>query len=405
MIQVFAENSVQDYSRIDDVSVTRGNAIEAWDAVALHAIALESIPAPEAARDLAILHAAQYDAVTDTSRPDLAYQVHTTAPKDASPEAAADAAAYTVLTSLIPLQAPLFAAAEASAVAGLPIGSATDDGVNLGQSVANQTLANRANDGANASATFAGSSVDGLWRPTPPTFSPAVDPQFVQVTPFEIASPSAYRPSSPPAVGSAAYDTALAQVSSLGRVGSTTRTSNQTGAAVFWNDGAGTSTDPGHWNAIAEQLSVSRGDSLATDARVFAELDFALADAAIASTDSQYSVDEWRPVTAVQKVDSSFTPLLTAPASPSFVSDNAAYGAAAAQVLNSAFGSKVSFTDQSESTTLGLSRSFSSFNAAATEDATSRIWAGVNFSFDTQAGQTLGAQVGQAVLAKFPKAK
>ena len=228
--------------------------------------------------------------------------------------------------------------------------------------------------------------------------------QFAKVTPFVIAGPSAFRPGAPPAVGSSSYDQALSQVSSLGRVGSTTRTADQTLAALFWNEGEGSVSDPAHWNAIAEQISVGRNDSLATDARLFAELDFALADAAIAGTDSQVAFDEWRPITGVQQVDPSFQPLLATPASPSYVSDNAAYGAAASKVLTSAFGANVSFTDNSE-TGLGLVRTFPSFAAAATEDANSRVWGGVNFAFDTQAGATLGGQVGQAVLAGFPKGK
>jgi hypothetical protein len=403
-LQVFAENSVQDYSNIDTVTVTRGNPIEAWDSIALHAIEVQDLPAPEAARDLAILHAAQYDAVASVIDPSSAYQVHISAAKGTKAEAAADSSAYTALTSLFPAQAALFVAAEESALAGLPNTTPTKNGLAVGQQVADQTLANRANDGSDATATLTPSAVPGLWQPTPPSYSAAVDPQFAKVTPFEIASSSSFRPATPPAVGSAAYDQALSQVSSLGRVGSTTRTADQTDAALFWNEGEASVSDPAHWNAIAEQVSVSRKDSLVTDARLFAQLDFALADAAIASTDSQVTFDEWRPITAVQQVDPTFQPLLATPASPSYVSDNAAYGAAAAKVLTSAFGASYKFTDNSE-TALGLTRSFTSFDAAATEDGNSRVWGGVNFSFDVQAGASLGAQVGQAVLAGFPKAK
>ena len=402
--QVFAENSVQDYSRVDQLTVNRGNSIEAWDSVALHAIQVEGLPAAEAARDLAILHAAQYDAVSDATNPAQAYRVHLTSPAGTSAEAAANAAAASVLTALFPSQSASFASDELSAISGLPKTTATSDGIALGQKVAVQTLANRSNDGSAANLILPGSTLPGLWRPTAPTNSPAVDPRFARVTPFAIASPSAFRPAAPPAVGTAAYDKALSQVSSLGRAGSKTRTADQAAAARFWDDGAGTITDPGHWNAIAEQISLARRDSLATDARLFAELDFALADAAIASADAQTTYDEWRPITAVAQVDPSFVPLLVTPSSPSYVSDNAAYGAAASQVLTSAFGSKFHFSDATGSAS-AQARSFASFDAAATEAAQSRIWGGVNFAFDAQAGTTLGGQVGKAVLAAFPKAK
>ena len=404
-LRLFAESSVQDYSNINSVTVNRGNPVEAWDAIALTAIQNQHLPAPEAARDLALLHVAQYDAVASITSPKATLKVRAIAPKGASAEAAANSAGYTALTNLFPSQAPMFVAAEESALAGLPPKKAsTADGLAVGQMVADQLLALRAADGSNAVVAYPGSNQPGLWRPTPPGNAPAVDPQFARVTPFSIASASVFRPAAPPSVGSPTYDLALTQVGSIGSIRSTTRTADQTLAALFWNEGAGTATDPAHWNAIAEQISLSRRDTLAKDARAFAQLDLALADTAIASSDAQYTYGEWRPITAVQQADPAFQPLLPTPASPGYVSDNAAYGAAASRVLSSAFGSKVAFTDASESS-IGLTRSFASFAAAAADDASSRVWGGVNFAFDVQAGTTLGDQVGQAVLTAFPKGK
>jgi hypothetical protein len=401
-LQVFSEDVAQDYSKISYVTVNYGNAITAWDAIALRAIRNLDLSAPEAARDLAILHAAQYDAVADIDTPSQAYEVHLTPSKGASDQAAANSSAETVLDALFPSQAQAFTDAYNAAVLGLPSNKATSDGLAFGRLVANQTLADRSNDGSNAVVSLTPSAVPGKWRPTPPTYAPATDPQFAKVQPFVISDPSEFRPAAPPAIGSTAYDQALTQVASLGRADSSTRTGAQTAAAEFWNDGTGTFTDPGHWNEIAESVAVSRRDSLQKDARLFAQLDFALADTAIASTDSQVTYDEWRPITAIQQTDPTFTSLLATPASPGYVSDNAAYGAAASTVLTSAFGSNVKFTDDLYAST-GVTRTFSSFAQAATQDANSRIWGGVNFSFDTQAGSTLGTQVGKAVLGGFPK--
>ncbi len=404
LLQVFAEDLGQDYSNVATVKVERGNEIVAWDAIALRAFLNQGTSPAEAARDLAVLHAAQYDAVAAVDFPNSAYQVHVTAPKGASADAAADSSAYTVLTDLFPSLNATFLDAYAASVAGLPDNSATTSGRALGVHVANQTLANRANDGSNAVVKFAPSNVDGLWRPTPPSFSPAVDAQFGQVTPFEIPGGSAYRPAAPPAIGSAIYDQALMQVASLGALDSTTRTTAQAKAAEFWSDPVGSGNSPGPWNLIADQVSVNRKDSLVQDARLFAQLDFALADSAIASADSQYTYDEWRPISAIQQTNPAFSSLVTTPASPSYVSDSAAYGAAASDVLSAAFGSKLKFQATVDPFT-GLSRTFSSFAAAATEDASSQVWGGVSFAFDAQAGVNLGTKVAQTVLANFPKAK
>jgi membrane-associated phospholipid phosphatase len=398
-LRLFAESSVQDYSNINSVTVNRGNPIVAWDAIALTAIQNEHLSAPEAARDLAILHEAQYDAVASITSPKATLKVRAAAPKGASVEAAANSAGYTALTNLFPSQAPMFVAAEKSALAGLPPKkAATADGLAVGQMVAEQLLALRADDGSSTVVANLDRVRGGLEVPSPLP----VDYTFAQVTPFLIASPSAFRPAAPPSVGSPTYDLALSQVESLGAFKSTTRTDDQTLAALFWNEGAGTTTDPAHWNAIAEQVSIARRDTLVKDAQIFAQLDLALADTAIASADAQSTYGESNPVVAIQTTDPSFQPLVPASSFYSYVSDNAAYGAAASRVLSSAFGSNVGFTDTSESS-IGETRSFKSFAAAAAEDASSRVWGGVNFSFDVQAGTTLGNQVGQAVLAGFPK--
>src|SRR6185312_14455037 len=144
------------------------------------------------------------------------------------------------LVALFPSQASGFSSAYTATTAGLPKTQAIKDGLALGKEVARQTFANRVDDGSSATVSFSPSNILGRWRPTPPSFAPAVDPQFGQVTPFVIASGSAFRPAAPPAPGTPSYNEALAQVAFLGRSNSTTRTANQTTAARFWSDGAGT---------------------------------------------------------------------------------------------------------------------------------------------------------------------
>jgi hypothetical protein len=205
-------------------------------------------------------------------------------------------------------------------------------------------------------------------------------------------------------VGSTVYDQALAEVTSLGRINSTTRSADQTAAAQFWTDGPNTVTNPGHWNEIAEGQALKRKGSLATDARLFAMLDVAMADAGIATYDAKSAYTTWRPVSAIQETDPTWTPLETTPASPSYVSGNATFGAAAANVLSSEFGPKVAFSDTLDGSS-GTTRTFTSFAAAALEDGQSRVWAGDNFSYDVQQGQALGDKIGGFVVTRFPKVK
>lgn len=409
-IRVFAESLADDYSNVATVRVVNANPIVTWDAIAVGAIRKANLSAEEASRVLAILHVAQYDAVAATTKPSSAFLVHPATIKGASVEAAADAAAATVLENLLPDQASTFQIELTTDLNDLrtklfstdqsyhsPVALPGTDprtalsvanGSAIGQEVANQVLATRTND-----------------KSTLVTAAGVVpNPDWGQVTPFALTSGAEASPVAPPAVGTAAYDQALNEVNSLGLATSTTRTNDQTAAAEFWDDPAGTATDPGHWNTIAENIAIGRKTNLLTTARTFAALDVALADAAIASFHAKAAYNSARPVAVIRATSNpTWTPLLTTPATPSYVSAHAAYGAAASSVLAATYGAKYPFTTAVDAIDNHPARHFGSFAAAAAEDAASRVYGGVNFRFDTTAGASVGTAVAKIVLAKFPK--
>lgn len=59
------------------------------------------------------------------------------------------------------------------------------------------------------------------------------------------------------------------------------RTPEQAQLALFWADGAGTEQPPGHWNTIAQTVAGDRRNTMEENARLFALLNVAMADAAI----------------------------------------------------------------------------------------------------------------------------
>ena len=118
---------------------------------------------------------------------------------------------------------------------------------------------------------------------------------MARVRPFGIASGSQFRPPAPPALAGAQYAAEVNEVKAIGSATSTTRTPDQTAIALFWADGAGTFTPPGHWNQIAEDIVVRKRTDLATNARLFALLNVAEADAVIVNWDAKYRL---RPVAA-----------------------------------------------------------------------------------------------------------
>ena len=389
LIRAFSENLGDDYSSIASIHVNNADPIVSWDALALTAISKSHLTAEEASRDLAILHTAQYDAVVAATKPGAAYAVTSVAKAGASPVEAANAAGESVLLALFPALTSTFTAAFTAAAAGETLTPAILNGAALGADVAQKTLATRSNDGS------ALTTSTGL----------IFNPNWSQVRPFVLTGASEFRPAAPPAVGTTAFDQALSEVTALGRSISATRTIDQTTAAEFWDDPAGTPTNAGHWNEIAEQVALTAKTSLLTNARAFAMLDLALADSSIASADAKFAYLEPRPITPIQTIDPTWTPLLATPATPSYVSEHAAIGAAASDVLSKVYGKAVKFTAASMSTTSTTTRNFASFAAAATEDATSRVYGGVNYRFDTTAGANVGHSVAQTVLARFPSAK
>src|SRR5262249_35363339 len=198
-----------------------------------------------------------------------------------------------------------------------------------------------------------------------------------------------------PELDSIEYAASYLEVKQLGSVRSTMRTAEQTEIARFWADDEGTVTPPGHWNRIAQTVAAERGTSMAENARLFALLNFALADAGMGCWDCKYKFNVWRPVHAIREVDSDerdWTPLLTTPPFPSYTSGHSTFSAAAATVLAGFFRTnEVRFTSTSDGLP-DVTRSYSRFSAAADEAGRSRIYGGIHWEFDNRAGLACGRE-------------
>jgi PAP2 superfamily len=358
-------------------------------------------------RNFAIVHAAIYDAVNAIDRTHQPYLVDVRAPRDASETAAADAAAHTALVGLYPAEQGMLDADYAAELGKVADGPAKDHGVKLGEQVATDLLAIRANDGSSLTAPpFVPGTGPGDFNPAltqPPNFPAPVFTGWGQVTPFVLESASQFRPAPPPALTSDAYAAAINEVQSLGSATSTTRTEEQTEIGKFWNPPI-----QNFWNQIAEEVATAHHSDLATTARLFAALNLSFADSAIAFYDAKYTYHLWRPVTAIHLAgtdgnpstvaDPSWVPLAgNTPADPSYPGAHSTISAAGADVLASFFGDQQSFSVTSPALP-GVTRSFDSFGAAANEAGLSRIYAGVHTRLDHVAGLTLGHDVASFVL-------
>jgi hypothetical protein len=355
-------------------------------------------------RNFAILHAAIYDAVNSIDRTHEPYVISIRAPRGASETAAADAAAHAALVGLYPAQQSSLDAAYTAELAKVATGPAKDEGIRLGQQVATDLLAIRANDGSSViPPPFIAGTNPGNYRPTPPNLPTPVFTTWGRVTPFVLDSGDQFRPAPPPALTSDAYAASINEVESLGSATSTTRTPEQTQIGQFWSPPI-----QNFWNQVAQSVALSNHSDLPTTARLFAALNLSFADSVIAFYDAKYTYQLWRPVTAVRLADTDGNPNTVADpnwlplggntaADPSYPGAHSTISAAGADVLAGFYGDKQHFSLNSPALP-GVTRSFSSFSAAAEEAGLSRIYAGQHTRLDHVAGLALGRDVAGFVL-------
>lgn len=407
----------------DNWNATALNVIRAWTGLSNDPYQGRIVPSqpPMVARNLAMIHIAMFDAANAIDSKFNSYLPNLpAAPSGASQISAAIGAAYEVSTALYrdADERSLWEAAFAESFQGLPDDEANAAGLAYGREVGRAVLALRANDGASSTALFPSGTEPGEWRRTYPDYLPPLLPQWPNVKPFAVTSIEAIRPSAPPALDSAEYAQAVDQVMRLGALQNSERTEDQTAIALFWADGGGTATPPGHWNRIAADVSMVNQLPLVDATRMYALLNIAMADAGIASWDTKYAYGLWRPIDAIRQGDTDgnlstlgqddWLPLLKTPPFPTYTSGHSTFSGAAATVLNGIFGESVAFestTDPQNAPSQRplayqyiTKRQFSSFWQAAEEAGMSRIYGGIHFSFDNTAGLDLGSTVADAAL-------
>ncbi len=374
-----------------------------WNNISLQSIQQGLLVSTKASRALAMVHLAVYESVS---------ACQAVVPEGGvSTDAAVIAAASEVLVSLFPGQSQSLQELASQALAQIPEGEAKTAGIALGQSKAEEIIAWRSTDHSQDMVPYVPGDQPGDWRPTPPMYMPAMMPNWAIVTPFALASNCQFRSRPPPALTSSRYANALNEVKEIGGAASTLRTPEHSEVAVFWADSPGTVTTAGRWNLIAQDAAEAWGNSLEENARLFALLNVALADAGIAAWDTKYEYNFWRPVTAIREADTDgnrriegvpdWLPLLTTPAFPEYNSAHSTFSAAAAEILILFFDTdRFDFSLESYSQPPTY-RNYSRFSQAAQEAGISRIYGGIHYSFGNQTALRAGRQVARWVWDAF----
>ena len=405
------------------------------------------------ARALAIVHLAMYDAYVGVKGgpPYLSYTASENPGTTDTPaaQAAVAAAACLTLIDLFSRQKDTFLQQHQAFITML---NESDPkiarGLAWGSLVAAKMLAARKDDGSAASNDqYAPSAEPGRHRVDPlnPTQG-YLGPLWGHVKPFGINNLNTAVPGMPPpALNSTQYATDFNAVKTLGTATGGTRTSAQTTIGVFWAyDGPrNIGVPPRLYNQIVRNIAAQHGTNEATNAKLFAMVNVAMADAGIQAWHEKYRYNVWRPVIGIREANAGWGPTgkgdgnpatvgdpywlpLGAPRTnqpgktaftppfPAYPSGHATFGTAALHVTQLLLGLPSTFSFEFVSDELNgesvdgdgslrtKHRRTLTIAEAIEENILSRVYLGVHWEFDGREGEKNGRLIAEKINAAFP---
>lgn len=384
---------------VKPVVATSDDIVLEWNEIAIRRI-LPNGPPFTAARFMTMTQLAVFEAVNAITGKYEPYLGTVSAPDGASPEAAAVMASYGVLNAFFP-GAALDTQRDAS-LAAIPDGQSKTDGIAVGSAAAAAILADRTGDGSAPPLVYMPTSVDVYeWQLTPGCAA-GVFRHWPNVRPFGIESASQFRSEPPPALNSGVYAQDYNEVQAVGSATSTERPQDRTDVARLYAVG------PGHWtwNFALLQIASTRDDEITDTARTMAVMNMAINDAYISGFETKYFYRTWRPVTAIPRGDEdgnkwttpgAFTPLISTPCFPGYPSNHGTGSGAARTVLVRAYGRFKHSIDVFHPNAPGIVLHYTDLKAMTDDVADARVYGGIHFRYDQDAGERQGHAVGQYV--------
>ena len=331
------------------------------------------------------------------------------APRGASAEAAAIEAAYVVLSTYFPASASTLNTDRASSLASFPDGQAKNDGIATGDAAALAMIALRANDGSSpAQFKTPGPPVPGEWQATPSCpivngIASGIAFQWQNVTPFGIPSASDFLLAPPPALTRNRYAKTYNEVMTVGSLNSTERPPDRANVALFYAAVSPTQA----FNQAAVQVAQEHWSSLSENARALALINMAINDSLVASFLNKYHYNFWRPETAIHAGDTdgnpktdpdpNFVPFVVTPCFPSYPSNHGSASNGAAEILRRLYGESGHAITLSNPTVPTIVLQYTSFEQITNDISDARVYGGIHFRTDQDAGGRLGRSVGTAV--------
>jgi hypothetical protein len=390
----------------------RADVVLDWNRIAVRTLLAQGQSPFAQARFMSITQLAVFEAVNSITQHYEPYPgTAIVASVGASVEAAAVTAAYRVLKTYFASNAALEADYVAS-MAAIPDGTAKVNGIAAGESAALKMTTLRASDGSAPAQFYMPVSAEpGVWQKTPGC-PPAggVNFQWQNITPFGVASEPGdqdwtepFLPGPPPAITSSQYAKDYNEVKRVG--GGVTNPERPDDRAVVVRFYAASSPSL-VFNLAARQISAAQGRSLSENARALALLNMASNDALVASFFAKYYYQLWRPETAIRAdsdnnpqtaPDFSFVPFILTPCFPSYPSNHASGSNSAAEVLRRLYGASGHTLIIENPAVPGVTLRYKSFKQITDDIDDARVYGGIHFRFDQDAGGRLGSDVAKYI--------
>ena len=390
-------------------AVAKADPVLDWNAIAVDtAVANAQNPFTQA-RDAAIVQLAVFEAVNAVTGDYRSYVGNIDAPRGASADAAAIQAAYRVLVTFFSNSKSTLDAALAKSLASIPDGKAKTDGIATGEVAAATLIALRSNDGSSpAQFKPPGPAVPGEWQAT--ASCPIVNGvasgiafQWQNITPFGIRSAKDFLLGPPPALRSNEYAKTYNEVMTVGSIDSTERPPDRSEVATYY---AATSPTQA-FNQAARQIAQEQRRTLSENARALALINMAINDSLVAAFFNKYRYNFWRPETAIHggdtdgnpktEADPSWQPFIVTPCFPSYPSNHGSAANAAAAVMRRLYGEGGHSMTLSNPAVPTIVLQYTSFRQITNDISDARVYGGIHFRTDQDAGAVLGLAIGKEV--------
>lgn len=252
---------------------------------------------------------------------------------------------------------------------------------------------------------------EGHWRPTPPDYNEALEPNWYKMRSFVFDSTNMVECEPHIPFSKNTKSTFWDNASEVMSIGNQLKP-EQRDIAIFWDDNPVVTmhsghaiydnkkmTPGGHWLNVVRIASEKAKVDMLTASEAYMYVSLGLYEAFRGCWLAKHKSDLIRPESYInQYIDPKWKPLLQTPPFPEHSSGHSTISAASAEICTYIFGDNFAYTDNTEEEYGNGTRSFTSFYQAALEASLSRVYGGIHYRHGCDSGNRHGLKIGKFIL-------